>query len=195
VPWMPISDASLDKRYGSMLDNLGPNLTGCKSGLVVPSYVTIDSIQEMKNCANKFNNKICSLQRRTIVAQHAAEAIKEYDLNGYSMEYNDEEVMLAALDKAIKGKEWIVVTGWQPHYKFGVYELKFLNDPKGTFGKEEYCTTLIRKRLKEENAELYQIFKDFKLSMDIVNNALCEAYQGTKIEDAAIKYVDSLKNM
>ncbi|WP_156782405.1 glycine betaine ABC transporter substrate-binding protein [Geosporobacter ferrireducens] len=190
VPWMPNSDAYLEKQYGNRLENLGSNLKGCKMGMVVPSYVTIDSITEMKNYANKFNNKVYTLQRRTGVGQLAREVLKAYDLYDFNVEYNEEEIMLQALDKAIKNQEWIIITGWQPHYKFGVYDLKFLTDPKEIFGKEEYCTTLVRKGLKEEHTELYQVLKDFELDMDIVNKALSEIHKGINIKDAALKHVN-----
>ena len=192
VPWMPNSDAYLAKKYENRLESLGSNLKGCKMGMVVPSYVTINNITEMKNYASKFNNKIYTLQRRTGVGQLAREVLKAYDLHSFDIDYKDEEVMLQALDKAIKNKEWVVVTGWQPHYKFGVYDLKFLTDPKEIFGKEEYCTTLVRKGLREENAELYQVFKNFELDMNLVNKALSEIHKGTSVKDAALKCVDSV---
>jgi ABC-type proline/glycine betaine transport system substrate-binding protein len=34
--------------------------------------------------------------------------------------------MVASLDKAIRDKEWIVVTGWKPHFKWSQNDLKYL---------------------------------------------------------------------
>jgi len=46
--WLPVTHASYIKQYGDQLENLGENLEGAKTGLVVPSYVDIDSIEELK---------------------------------------------------------------------------------------------------------------------------------------------------
>jgi glycine betaine/proline transport system substrate-binding protein len=43
--------------------------------------------------------------------------------------------MVASLDKAIRDKEWIVVTGWKPHFKWSQNDLKYLKDPKGVYPK------------------------------------------------------------
>ncbi len=45
--------------------------------------------------------------------------------------------MLAALDGAIADKKPIVVTLWHPHWAYAKYELKDLEDPKGTLGQAE----------------------------------------------------------
>jgi glycine betaine/proline transport system substrate-binding protein len=37
--------------------------------------------------------------------------------------------MTAALKGAIDKGEWIVVTGWAPHWKFARYDLKFFFQP------------------------------------------------------------------
>ncbi|CVK19438.1 glycine betaine ABC transporter substrate-binding protein [Sporomusa sphaeroides] len=189
--WLPYVDEELEQQYGHQVENLGPNLPGCKFGLVVPSYVTVKSIPELKNHSYKFRNRICALQRRTKVSQCTATALKVYDLHDYIIDYSDEETMLQAVEQAIRNNEWVVMTGWQPHYKFSVYDLKFLEDPKGVFGKEEHLTTLVRKDLKAENKELYEIIRNFKLNMVDVNTALHEIKQGARVKDVAMKYLKS----
>ncbi len=182
---------ALELEYRGQLENLGSNLDGCKLGLIVPSYVEINSINEMKGYENRFRNKIFSLQRRTSLGRMVGEALDSYELSGYTIAYDEEKVMLDALHKAIANKEWIVITGWQPHYMFGVYDLKYLQDPNKVFGREDHCATLAKQGLKDENRELYQIIKNFKLDMTSVNKALCEINQGTSIKDAAQSYVNS----
>ncbi|WP_165999708.1 glycine betaine ABC transporter substrate-binding protein [Bacillus sp. Cs-700] len=46
--WLPITHADLLDEYGDNMDRLGPNLKGAKTGLVVPSYVEADSIEDLK---------------------------------------------------------------------------------------------------------------------------------------------------
>ena len=188
--WLPYVDADLAQQYGAHVENLGPNLRGCKFGLVVPAYVTVKSIPEIKNYSGKFKNKIYALQRRTKVSQCTARALKEYGLSDFTIDYSDEETMLQAVGQAIQNNEWVVMTGWQPHYKFSVYDLKFLEDPNGVFGKEEHLTTLVRQDLRAENKELYEIIKNFKLNMVDVNNALYEIKRGASVKAVVMKYLE-----
>ena len=60
-----------------------------------------------------------------------------------------------------KDRQWIVVTGWTPHWKFARWKLKYLDDPRGIYGGEEYISTIVRKELDKEMPEAYQILDRF----------------------------------
>lgn len=74
--------------------------------------------------------------------------------------------MTAALADAYKNKEWVVVTGWTPHWKFAKFDLKYLKDPKGVFGEEEHISTIARKGLKNDMPEVYEFLDNFKWTPD-----------------------------
>lgn len=46
--WLPLTHADYWDKYGEQLEDLGPNMTGVKTGLVVPIYMDINSIEELK---------------------------------------------------------------------------------------------------------------------------------------------------
>lgn len=46
--WLPGTHATYLEEYGDKLEDLGPNLEGAAIGLVVPSYMDIDSIEDLK---------------------------------------------------------------------------------------------------------------------------------------------------
>ena len=188
APWMPAEEVSF-KKYASNLEDLGANLHGCKSGLVVPDYVTIDRIEDLKQYAANFENKIYSVQRATSLGTLLPKVIASYGL-GFTIDYGDEMSVMDALERKIKKKEWVVITGWQPHWMFGTHSLKFLNDGKQIFLKDQYCATLGRKNLKQDLPEFYQILKDFKLDIHGINQALNNIYQGMTVEAAAQEYIE-----
>ncbi|MFZ5966943.1 MAG: glycine betaine ABC transporter substrate-binding protein [Bacillota bacterium] len=187
APWIPAEEASL-KKYAKDLDDLGGNLYGCKRGLVVPNYVTIDRIEDMDKAASNFGNKIYSVQRATSMGLLLPKIIEKYGL-GFTVEYGDEKTMLDVLERKIKNKEWVVITGWQPHWMFGAHDLKFLKDSKEIFGKDQYCATLARKNLKQDMPAFYQMLKDFKLDINGINIGLNHIYQGMTVQDAAKEYI------
>ncbi|WP_219565350.1 glycine betaine ABC transporter substrate-binding protein [Streptococcus macedonicus] len=47
APWLPLTHQSFYERYGDQIDDLGANLNGARNGFVVPSYVEIDSIEDL----------------------------------------------------------------------------------------------------------------------------------------------------
>lgn len=48
APWLPITHASFYEKHQDSIVDLGENLTGAKNGVVVPSYMDIDSIEELE---------------------------------------------------------------------------------------------------------------------------------------------------
>ena len=46
--WLPVSQGELYEKHKDDVENLGVNLEGVKIGLVVPDYMDIDSIEELK---------------------------------------------------------------------------------------------------------------------------------------------------
>jgi glycine betaine/proline transport system substrate-binding protein len=70
------------------------------------------------------------------------DTLEEYEnLEGWNLLEGSTAGMLIELDEAIKKEEPIVVTGWNPHWMFAAYDLKYLEDPKGTFGEVENINT------------------------------------------------------
>jgi glycine betaine/proline transport system substrate-binding protein len=48
------------------------------------------------------------------------------------------------LEKAIGDKEWIVVTGWKPHFKWAQHDLKYLKRSKVVY-KKDACSIISRR--------------------------------------------------
>lgn len=46
--WLPLTHADYWDKYGEQLEDLGANMTGVKTGLVVPAYMNINSIEDLK---------------------------------------------------------------------------------------------------------------------------------------------------
>ena len=90
-------------------------------------------------------------------------AIEEY---GLEMELltSSGPAMVSALGDAIENEEWIVVTGWSPHYKFANYDLKYLEDSKGVYGDVENLHTIARSGLRSDDLELTTFLEDFYMT-------------------------------
>jgi len=158
--------------------------------MVVPDYLDIDSIYDLKKCAERFGNTIYSSQRRTRVGELTAEAVQKYELYDYKIDFGNEDSIQDILQRKAKSNEPVLITGYQPHKMFSTYKLKFLQDPAGVFGKEEYCATIVRKGLQSDYPELYKILRDLQLDMNRMNEALCWIDDGMPHREAALQYIE-----
>ena len=159
--WLPTTHGHYLEKVKDKVVDLGPNLVGTKIGLVVPDYVTIDSIDQLNANADKFDGKIIGIDPGAGLMSKTEKAIKEYDLNKMELIDGSGATMTAALADAIRQKQWIVVTGWTPHWMFARWQLKYLKDPKDVFGGEEEIDTVVRKGLKEDMPAVYNFLDKF----------------------------------
>lgn len=160
--WLPVTHESNMNEYGDKLVDLGYNFEGARIGLVVPEYVTINSIEELNDSKDKFNGEIIGIDSGAGIMNATESAIQEYELD-LKLQTGSGPVMTAALKKAIDKGEWIAVTGWDPHWKFARWDLKFLEDPKGVYGAVENIHTVARKDLEQDMPDVAQFFRNFKM--------------------------------
>lgn len=160
--WLPVTHADYYAKVKNKVENLGPVSTGAKLGWVVPDYVTISSMEQVNANAAKFDDKVIGIDPGAGLMKLSEDAIKDYGMNKMELMEGSGATMTAALKDAIKNKQWIIVTGWSPHWMFGKWKLKYLEDPKKVLGEEEHIDKVVRKSLKKDMPKIYEFFKNFK---------------------------------
>ncbi|WP_409292987.1 glycine betaine ABC transporter substrate-binding protein [Peribacillus sp. SCS-37] len=125
----------------------------------------------------------------------AKQALKDYGLQeDWTLVEGSSAAMTAELKKAYDRKEPIIVTGWTPHWMFSKYKLKYLKDPKGTFGKDETIHTVVRKGFKEDNPGAFKILDQFYWQPKDMEEVMGDIQEGMKPADAAGKWMDRHKD-
>ncbi|MBQ0139549.1 MAG: glycine betaine ABC transporter substrate-binding protein [Kurthia sp.] len=190
--WLPTSHKSQYEKNKEDLVDLGVNLEGGHSGLVVPKYMKADSIEDLSDEANK---KITGIEPGAGIMTLTQNAIDTYEnLGDWKLKSSSSGAMTVALSQAIKKKEDIVITGWSPHWIFIKYDLKYLKDPKKIYGSEEQIHTFVSKKLKDKSQGAYDILDKFAWSTEDMESVMLDISEGTSPEDAAKKWVDANKN-
>lgn len=189
--WLPGTHGPLFEQFGDDLDQLGVNLEGAKIGLVVPQYMDVDSIEDLADYGEEFDHTITGVEPGAGVVQAAEEAVETYGLDGWSVQASSSGAMATALGEAYGNEEPIVVTGWTPHWKFAEYDLKYLEDPEGSFGGAEVIETMVRQGLAEDSPAAYHILDQFNWSADDMNEVMLEVHAGTHIDDAAANWIEA----
>ena len=185
--WLPHTHAAQYEKYKADLDELGENLAGAKIGLVVPSYMKANSIEDLTDEAER---TITGIEPGAGITAATEKALKEYDqLTGWELLTSSSGAMTTALAQAIANEEEIIVTGWSPHWKFASYDLKYLEDPKGVYGGEETINTFARKGLKEDNADAYSVLDHFHWTPEDLEAVMLDIMNGTDPKDAAKKWI------
>jgi glycine betaine/proline transport system substrate-binding protein len=188
--WLPATHGDLYEEYKDQLDELGENLEGAKIGLVVPEYMDVDSIADLDSIADDVDKKITGIEPGAGVVQAAENSLDDYDLDGWEVQTSSSGAMATELGEAYKKEKPIVVTGWTPHWKFSKYDLKYLDDPKGTFGEAETINTMVREGLKDDMPNAYKILDQFKWDSDDMEEVMLEIQDGADPRDAAADWVE-----
>ena len=95
--------------------------------------------------------------------------------------------MTSVLDKALKNKQPIVITGWVPHWMFTKYDLKILDDPKKFMVKAK-GSTIARLGLKKINLVL-SILENFNWTSDQLAQVMLQINDGGDPAKAAKNYL------
>ena len=117
------------------------------------------------------------------------QAITDYELD-FELQDSSSAAMAAALKTAVDNEEWVVVTGWTPHWKFAKWDLKYLDDPKGIYGGEEHIATIVRQGLKEDKPEVYALLDNFYWSPDDMAAVMVDIQEGMSPDEAAQKWIE-----
>lgn len=189
--WQPVTHGSYMANVGDKVEDLGPNMEGAKIGWVVPAYVDIDSIEDLKDEAVKsqFKGKVVGIDPGAGLMQCSEQALVDYGLD-YELIEGSDATMVAALKAAYDKEEPIIITGWTPHWKFARWDLKYLDDPLKVFGEAETINTVVRKGLKEDMPEVYEFFDKFHWSeTDLASAMIMSEEEGATSASAASKWV------
>ncbi len=185
--WLPTTHKDYAAKYGSRLETVSTWFEGAKIGLVVPDYVEINSIDELNGTKDKFKGKIIGVDAGAGIMGSTDQAIKDYALN-FELISSSGPAMTAALKSAIDKKEWIVITGWAPHWMFARYELKFLEDSKGVYGGAERIEAASRIGFAKDFPEAAEVLGRIKFTTAEIGSLMA------KMEDANGKDKEAIRD-
>lgn len=190
--WLPHThEAYLEAREGKVVEVAVNYTDPAAIGLVVPTYVEIDSIEEINDYLEEFDNRIVGIDPGAGLMRSTENAIEVYDLD-VELVAGSGVTMTAALKDAIDRGDWVIATGWSPHWKFAEWDLKYLEDPELVFGGEEYIATYARLGLDEDMPEVYEFLQNFQWgAADIGAVMAMNAEEGADPTESARTWVDN----
>lgn len=186
--WLPTTHQAQYEQYESQIEDLGANLVGTSFGFAVPSYMNISSIDELTSQAEQ---TIIGIEPGAGIMSSAETALTSYtNLNSWTLTSSSTGAMVTSLEQALKNEEDIVVTAWMPHWMFAKYDLVLLEDPQGIFGNSEEIHTIVRKGLKEDQADAYSIIDNFYWEPEDMQSVMLAIAEGQTPSQAAKNWIE-----
>ena len=132
--------------------------------------------------------KITGVDAGAGVVQAAEKAMEDYNTK-FTVQTSSGAAMTQALTDAYENEEPIIITGWSPHWMFSKYDLKYLDDPKESFGGAEHISTAVRKGLKEDMPNAYKILDQFAWTSEGMEAVMLKINDGGDIKEVAREWV------
>ncbi|MBD3275094.1 MAG: glycine/betaine ABC transporter [Candidatus Marinimicrobia bacterium] len=181
--WLPVLHSEYYEEYQDDIVDLGYVYEGTKSGLVVPSYVTIDSISQLNEYADRFDGEITGIDPGAGVMQTTEDVIDMYNLD-FELISSSGPAMTSALQGAVSDEEWIVVTGWDPHWMWAEWDLKFLQqDADKVVWETGNIHIMGRSDIKEAKPDLAQFLSNMHFTTAQIGDLMLQVRNSDASEE------------
>lgn len=196
--WLPTTDASFLEPHKDAIDVHDVWYEGTRLGLVVPSYVDIDTIPELGENAESYEYQgrptILGIDSGSAIAGSTEDAIEAYKLSLNQIN-SSEPAMMAALNDSYQREEPVVVTLWSPHWAFAEYDLKYLEDPEGIYGESDDIHWFSRKGFGEDDPWLTSVLNDWHMDDDSLGGLMAEIEQAGDPVEGAQTWIDESRDL
>lgn len=189
--WLPSLHQHFYAKTEYNVVDLGPNMEGTRVGLVVPDYVSVDSIAGLEENAGEFKNRIVGIDPGAGIMRMTRQAMKAYGISHMELAAGSGAAMTEILGEKIKKQEWVVVTGWTPHWKFAKWDLKYLADPENVYGAAEAIHTVVRKGLKQDLPRVYRFLDNFRWTPEDIHQVMAMIEASGAPYESAVKWVQA----
>ena len=172
--WLPRTHQNYLSQYRGAIDQVGIVYPGARIGFLVPEYSALHSIADIAELSDL---NIVGIESEAGVMLRAAKAVEDYHISSVQLESSTERSMLSIFAEAYRRRQEVIITGWEPHWLFARYEVRFLDDPKGVFEGRENIVTLSSKDFSQTHPRAYRFFERMQLSEVQFNELIYYTHQ------------------
>jgi len=195
MSWLPRTHSGYMDTVGDRTVDLGLLYDHARLGWVVPDYVPedqVDSIEDLRkeSVREKLDGTITGIDAGAGLSRLSMKALSAYGLDGYELRISSEAGMTAALERAIANEQWIVVTGWSPHWKFDRWDLRYIEDPMGALGSWERVHAIARDGFYQDNIDAATMLSRMWIPIDDLRTPMLDARR-SGYEEAVTRYIDN----
>lgn len=175
-------------RNKNRLEKMSPASHGLFDGIAVPSYVDIDSLDQLNDQADQFGGRIVGIEPGAGLMRETGDAIDAYGLKLQLVE-GSTAAMTAALKAAVERKEPIAVTLWEPSWMVQKFDVKFLKDPKNAFPPPQSYYWIGQKGFSEANPEAREAIASVFVPKEDITAINAEVNDGKTMDQAIADWI------
>ncbi|MDR5899070.1 ABC transporter substrate-binding protein [Halomonas vilamensis] len=141
--WLPAQNGMYETAMerGTIVD-LGNNVDGARLGFAVPTYAYEAGFTSAEQFANeefaeRVNRTIYSIEVGSGMSDllNTAADNNVYGLSDWRLSETSTPGMLSAAADEMNRGEWVVFSGWTPHWMNIEYDIQYLDDPENLWGE------------------------------------------------------------
>lgn len=154
------------------LEVLGTNLEGAETGLAVPEAAHRAGLRSMSDLTayrDELEATVHCIEpgsgANNVV--HEAREHNLYGLGSWDVVASSTQAMLAQVERVVDREGWIVFCAWRPHWMNVAFDLEYLADPKGHWGRGEggaQVYTVVRRDLADDAPGVVRFLRRFNVS-------------------------------
>ncbi|KIY40660.1 glycine/betaine ABC transporter [Pseudomonas sp. 10-1B] len=157
---------------------------GLRQGIVVPTSMPINSIEELNSVKDQVGEKIIGIEPGSGLMRELNTAVKDYGLQ-YKVIDGSTAAMAAQVQSSLERKQPIVAVLWTPSWMSMKYDMKFLDDPKHVFAPSQTYYWIAKKGFSAENPHLREVLASMYVPIETIN-AINGAVKDGATEEQAI---------
>ncbi len=190
--WMP-NQREILREVENDVELLDPWFKGTtRFSVATPAYMNISSLGQLNETGARH---IIGIEPGTPMMEKLPnDVIPRYGLD-QQLVTADTEAMLAEVGRRYRMREEFAFVAWEPHWMNEVYDLDYLEDPKGALGNltdPADVSTLVREGLAEDDPTAYAFMDRMELTEAQVTGLQTEIREaGDPIEGARIWLEDN----
>ncbi|MFG6178966.1 ABC transporter substrate-binding protein [Halomonas sp. THAF12] len=173
--WRPSQGAMLDPRLESgELVEVAQNIQGARFKLAVPGHVWnagVHSMADLAEHAERFDHSFYGIEPGNVGNEIMQGAIDDntYGLGDWRVVASSVTGMLSQLEANNDGKRWTAFLGWEPHWMNVVYDVHYLEDPKGLWGDASTVSTIANADFLEREPNVATLLEQLVVPIEVQN--------------------------
>jgi len=154
--WLPTTHKDPWEKNKGKSQKLGYTYKGTSVGIAVPSYVEVDTFPDFSNYADQMDGTLNGIESGAAINDQMRNTIELYDMQDeFRVQAASGPANWQALKTAIDNEEPIAVAAWKPHWKWTVYDIKYVKgattgDNVDIWGEAEDIFTIVDNEFVDE---------------------------------------------
>jgi len=199
--WLPTTH---EQPWAENKDNsqkLGYTYRGTSVGVVVPSYVDVDTFPDFSNYRQELDGTLNGIESGAAINGQMQNTLELYEMDdAFSVQAASGPANWQALETAIENEAPIAVAGWKPHWKWNEYDIKYVDGARTSHNvdiwgwPEDIFTIVDNEFIDEFPREVVCFLQEFEASDEQVGSlmfAFRERGDDTSKEEAAAQWIEN----